>query len=63
MTTDVDLLYGVKAIAEFLGLSLGRTRWLIEAKRLPMFKIGGTVCSRRSTLAAWLDELETVVDA
>ena len=53
---DVDLLYGAKAIAECLGLTEKQTRHLVRLKRIPVFRVGGIVCSRRSALARWLDE-------
>lgn len=51
-----DLLYGVPAIAEFLGLRVRQVRHLVEMGKLPTFKMGTTVCARRSTLKAWLEE-------
>jgi excisionase family DNA binding protein len=58
MTEQADLLYGVPKIAEFLGITKRATYHLIEAKRLPHFKIGATVCARRASLIAAFDELE-----
>jgi excisionase family DNA binding protein len=58
MTDQADLLYGVPKIAEFLGLTKRATYHLIEAKRIPHFKIGATVCARRASLNAALDSLE-----
>ena len=53
-----DLLYGAHAIAEFLGIKERAAYHLIETRRIPFFKIGKTVCARRSTLAARIAELE-----
>ena len=53
-----DLLYGAHRIAEFLGITQRAAYHLIETKRIPFFKIGKTVCARRSTLAARIAELE-----
>ena len=53
-----DLLYGVPAIAGFLGLKVRQARHLCEVGRLPTFKVGNYVCSRRSTISAWLAEQE-----
>ncbi len=64
MTQDVpnddlpDLLYGVPAIARFLGLRERQTRELIDAEKVPSFKIGNRVCARRSSLKTWLAEQE-----
>ena len=56
----LDLLYGVPKIAAFLGLTKRATYHLVEAKRIPTFKIGATVCARRATLIAALERLEQV---
>jgi len=53
-----DLLYGARAIAGFLGIKERAAYHLIETRRIPFFKIGKTVCARRSTLAAKIAELE-----
>lgn len=53
---DLDLLYGVRAIAEALGLRVNQTDHLCRAGRIPTFRIGGRICSRRSWLGEWLDE-------
>ncbi len=53
-----DLLYGVPAIAEFLGLKRDAVYHLVHTKRLPYFKVGKTVCARRSKLLAAFDQLE-----
>lgn len=60
---ETDLLYGVPAIAEHLGLREKQCRSRIEAKQIPTFKIGGTLCSRKSTLKTWLDEQEGKANA
>jgi excisionase family DNA binding protein len=58
-TTDApDLLYGAHAIAEFLGIKLRSAQHLIETKRIPFFKVGKTVCARRSKVLAALEALE-----
>lgn len=53
-----DLLYGVPAMAAYLGLSEKQLRHRIEAGSIPSFKIGGTVCARRSSINEWLAEQE-----
>ena len=57
-TTNADLLYGAHAIADFLGIKVRSAEHLIETKRIPYFKIGRTVCARRSRLIAALETLE-----
>jgi hypothetical protein len=46
-----DLLYGVAAIAGHLQLSRKQVYHLHDKGDLPTFKVGATVCARRSTLA------------
>jgi len=53
-----DLLYGAPAIAAHLGLSVKSVRHRIEAGVIPSFKIGGSICARRSSLDAWFKRLE-----
>ena len=53
-----DLLYGVASIAEFLGVKRRSAEHLIETKRIPYFKVGKTVCARRSKLLEAFDRLE-----
>src|SRR5262249_25262544 len=53
VTLADDLLYGAAAIAEFVfGDSRERQKvyGLIEAGELPVFRLGITVCARRSTI-------------
>nr|USU32928.1 DNA-binding protein [Methylobacterium sp. OTU13CASTA1] len=52
------VLYQVPAIAAFLGMPVKATRHRVEAGEIPTFRIGRTVCARRSTLTAWLAERE-----
>ncbi|ACA15689.1 hypothetical protein M446_1163 [Methylobacterium sp. 4-46] len=56
-----DLLYGVRAIAEHLGVNRRQAQYLAEAGKLPVFKVGNgaTIFARRSRLDAWLREVET----
>lgn len=46
-----DLLYGGPAIADYLGLTEDAVYHLARQKRIPTFRMGRTVCARRSTLA------------
>lgn len=50
-----DLLYGVAAIADHLGVTKRRALYLKEKGTIPTFYIDSTVCSRRSLLNDWLD--------
>lgn len=61
MTTKAgqsDLLYGVAAIASHLELTPKTIYHLHEKGELPTFKVGATVCARRSTLAKHFARLE-----
>ncbi|MFN3506231.1 MAG: hypothetical protein ACK4ZU_02060 [Allorhizobium sp.] len=58
MTDDAELLVGHKAIARFLGLSPRFVSWHDEQGRLPTFRMGKSVCARKSTIRQWLEEME-----
>jgi hypothetical protein len=47
---SADILYGVKDIAQYLGLTSRQTEHRILRGSIPTFKIGRTVCSTRSCL-------------
>ena len=53
-----ELLYGVRSIAEYLGVTERRALYLAEKRAFPFWKEGRTICARRSTIKAWLDERE-----
>ena len=53
-----DLLYGVKSIAEFLGMRPKQAQHRCDDGTIPTFKIGRNVCARKSTLREWLDKME-----
>jgi hypothetical protein len=56
-----DLLQGAAAVSTFIfGDPKQRRRiyWLAENRSLPLFKIGETVCGRRSTLREWISQQE-----
>jgi hypothetical protein len=54
-----DLLYGVPSIAAFLGVRTRQASHRIASGSIPTFKIGKSICARRSSLAAWLRAQET----
>ena len=61
MTTDssgVDLLCGVKAIAEYLGLPRRAVQHRINQDLLPVFRIGSAIYARKSTLMKWIAKME-----
>jgi hypothetical protein len=55
--TEPDLLHGYQAIADHLGLSRRQAEHM-AANGLPTFKVGRTVCARRSALARYFAEQE-----
>jgi hypothetical protein len=55
---EMDMLHGVKAIANHLSLNYRKTYHLIEKGGLPAFKIAGVVCARKSSLSRWLSDCE-----
>ena len=59
---DGDLLFGVPKIADFLGVTERQARHQCESGRLPTFKMGQIICSRRSTLWRWLAEQEAAAE-
>ncbi len=60
-----DLLRGADAIAEFLfGDPWHRRKiyHLAQTSRIPVFRLGSTLCARRTRLVAWIEEQETKGD-
>lgn len=54
-STTADLLYGIAAIADHLGVTRRQALYLKEKGTIPTFYIDSTVCARRSDLNAWLE--------
>ena len=64
MTTETqriadDLLQGAGAIAEFTGLPERRIYAMTSKQKIPTFRIGGTLCARKSRLMEWFEDLES----
>ena len=53
-----DLLYGCPAIASYLQLSEDAVYHLARQNRIPTFRLGRTICARRSTLAKHIAQLD-----
>jgi len=53
-----DLLHGAPAIAKHLGLAVRVVYHLHDQSLIPTFKMGKTVCARRSTLRDWMAQQE-----
>lgn len=59
MNLNDDILRGAEAIASFLGLDKRQAVYHHAAKgELPTFRIGSTICARKSTLVKWIEEQE-----
>lgn len=56
--SSAEVLYGVKAIAKFLGLPKRAAQHQVDTGRIPHFRMGKNICARPSSLRAWLAELE-----
>lgn len=57
----VDVLKGAGAIAEFLfgdRRSRRSVYYLVETRRMPVFRLGSVICARRSTLLEWISNGE-----
>lgn len=53
-----DLLRSAEAIADYLGFPRRAVYHAVAKGHLPYFKIGETICARRSTLTAWIAQQE-----
>jgi hypothetical protein len=61
-----DLLIGAEAIAQFIFGDRRKRRQvyhLIQKGALPAFRLGATLCARRSTLVAWVAKQESQGEA
>jgi hypothetical protein len=54
---DIDLLYGIKRIADHLGLTPRQVEHMIARCNLPTFKMGAIVCTTRSAIASHFEQL------
>ncbi len=61
LSDDGDLLYGSPRIAAYLGVPPKSVDHLIRTSKLPYFRLGGRVCSRKTLLGAWLDQREVAL--
>ena len=60
---ETDLLYGLEAIAEHVGLTIPQVKHQIDKSAWPTFKQGRIVCARRSTLAKHFEAQEAKAKA
>jgi hypothetical protein len=54
---DADLLYGMKRIARYLGLTNRQVEHMISKCEIPTFKLGVIVCTTRSGLDQHFERL------
>ena len=55
---ELDLLTGAGEIAAFMRVKPRRVYHLAETRRLPVFRLGSTLCARRATLVRWIEDME-----
>lgn len=53
-----DILRGADAIAKHLGFPRRAIYHLVSKGGLPHFRLGETVCARKTTLSSWIAEQE-----
>ncbi|EBU7498353.1 hypothetical protein DK058_26135, partial [Salmonella enterica subsp. enterica serovar Typhi] len=53
-----DILRGADAIATYMGLPRRAVYHAVAKGQLPAFRIGETVCARKSTLRGWIAKQE-----
>lgn len=58
VTLARDMLYGANAIADYLGVPRRAIYHLVAKGNIPHFRMGETVCARKSTLTAWIANQE-----
>ena len=58
-----DIITGAAAIGRAVGLSRRRVYTEAAAGRLPVFRLGATLCAKRSSLTAWLASCDGVTAA
>lgn len=57
-TNKADILYGTKAIAEYMNITPRQAEHQIQKGGLPAWKQGGVICARKSSINAWIEESE-----
>lgn len=56
----LDLLFGLAAIARYMGLTKGQVRRLVAQRAIPCFELDGVACARRSSIERHVRGLETM---
>ena len=58
-----DLLFGADAIAKFLRMTRRQVYHCASMEHLPIFRIGSTLCCRKSTVVEWMIDRERATAA
>ena len=58
MTDNADLLYCCKQVADYLKIKPAAVYHIVETKRIPVFRVGRTLCARRAKLNDAFEKLE-----
>lgn len=53
-----DLMIGATALSAWLGIPERKVFYMAETKQLPLFKIGGKLAGRKSTITQHITKLE-----
>ncbi|SCX31077.1 hypothetical protein DSM25558_5113 [Agrobacterium sp. DSM 25558] len=53
-----EVIVGAKAIGEAIGVKTRRVHLMIDKGEIPVFRLGGSIAMRRSTLNSWISSLE-----
>lgn len=56
---EQDLLFGRRAIADYLGVSLQNARSLCGRPGFPAWREGKMLCARRSSISRWMASRES----
>ena len=54
--SSAKMLYGTRAIAQFLGLKHRAKARMLKENIIPHFRAGNMICASQSKLTQWLDE-------
>lgn len=57
-TDQGEMLYGVAAIASFLGMPKRAAQHQIDTGRIPTFRLGANICATKIGMRKWLAEQE-----
>lgn len=64
MNLNDDILRGAEAIQGFLGFEKrSQIYHYVATGEIPVFRIGNTICARKSTLLKWIEQQEQAAQA